>query len=121
VVDFLLDEHVNRVFETALRNRGHDIRRAKDQFGENTDDDELLRWCSENGRVFITNDKRDFRPLHESTDHAGIFLYHDHTLPDDDPEGLSRTVDEILSQYGIEELDNQLVDLDAWYDWFRTH
>jgi len=53
-------------------------------------------------------------------DHAGIFLYHDHTLPDTDPEGLSRTIDAICSQYGIEELDNQLVDLDAWYDWFRT-
>ena len=39
-------------------------------------------------------------------EHAGIFLYHDHPLPDTDPEGLSRTIDTICSQYGTEELDN---------------
>jgi hypothetical protein len=53
-------------------------------------------------------------------EHAGIFFYHGHPLPDTDSEGLSRTIDTICSQYGTEELDDQLVDLDAWYDRVRS-
>ena len=37
----LLDEHVGRIFERLLRERGHDVVQAKDQFGEHTTDAEL--------------------------------------------------------------------------------
>jgi hypothetical protein len=57
--------------------------------------------------------------LHQQEDHAGVLLVYDQALPDNDPEGLGRTVDEVISQYGTDGLANELVDLDAWYD--RLH
>lgn len=38
----LLDEHVGRVFERLLRERGHEVTQAKDQFGEYTSDADLV-------------------------------------------------------------------------------
>lgn len=32
----LLDEHVGRVFERVLQERGHNVEQAKDRFGEHT-------------------------------------------------------------------------------------
>ena len=43
----LLDEHVGRVFEALLRERGHAVEQAKDRFGEHTSDAELVEWCGE--------------------------------------------------------------------------
>lgn len=37
-VRMLLDEHVGRVFERLLRERGYDVEQAKDRFGEQTTD-----------------------------------------------------------------------------------
>ncbi|MFC7076827.1 MULTISPECIES: DUF5615 family PIN-like protein [Haloarcula] len=115
----LLDEHVGRVFERLLRERSHDVEQAKDRFGEHTNDDELVMRCGESGTVLVTNNAKDFEPLHHEYDHAGIFLYHEQTLPDTDPEGLARTVDEVLTQYGIDGVENQLVDLGEWYEWLH--
>ena len=50
----LLDEHVGRVFERLLRERGHDVMQAKDQFGEYTTDAELVEWCGESGVVLLS-------------------------------------------------------------------
>ena len=63
------------------------------------------------------NNARDFEPLHREYDHAGLFLYHDQKLPDSDPEGLARTVDEVFDQYGADGIENQLVDLGEWHEW----
>lgn len=115
----LLDEHVGRVFERLLDERGYDVEQAKDRFGEHTTDGELLAWCAENAVVLVTNNAKDFEPLHADRDHAGIFLYRDQRLPDKNPEGLARTVDEVFAQYGAEELENELVDLDRWLDWIQ--
>lgn len=41
-VSILLDEHVGRVFEHVLSERGYEVEQAKDVFGERTRDDELL-------------------------------------------------------------------------------
>jgi hypothetical protein len=117
--DILLDEHVGRVFERMLREYGHHVEQAKDRFGERTVDGELLRWCGENEYLFVTNNAKDFEPLHRSEDHAGLLLFYDNSLPDTDPEGLTRTVDEVIDQYGIDGLENELVDLGEWYDWLR--
>lgn len=115
----LLDEHVGRVFERLLRERGHDVDQAKDQFGEHTSDAELLAWCSENDAILLTNNAKDFESLHREYDHAGILLYYDQPRPDTDPEGLARTVDEVFDQYGFDGVKNQLVDLDEWYEWLH--
>jgi len=48
-----------------------------------------------------------------------MLLYHDQKLPDNDPEGLGRTVDEIFNQYGSTGIENELVDLDEWYEWLH--
>jgi len=116
----LLDEHVGRVFERVLTERRYEVQQAKDRFGEQTNDGELLEWCGEQDVVFLTNNAKDFERLHRDHDHAGLLLYHDQGLPDQDPEGLARTVDEVVSQYGFGGLENELVDLGEWYEWLHT-
>lgn len=116
---FLLDEHVGRVFERVLRERGHEVTQATDAFGEATADADLLHWCAETDTMLVTNDAKDFEPLHSETDHAGLLLYRDQSRPDADPEGLARAVDEVLAQYGREGVRNELVDLGEWYDWLH--
>ena len=113
----LLDEHVGRVLERLLRERGHEVRQAKDEFGEYTDDAALLEWCATNGVVLITNNAKDFEPLASEQPHAGVLLYYDQSLPATDPEGLARTIDEVFTQYGMAGVENELVDLDEWCDW----
>ena len=118
-VELLLDEHVSRLFEHVFRERGYQVLQAKDRFGEKTRDEELLQWCAENGVPLLTNDAKDFEMLHERNEHAGLFLYRTQHLPDDDPEGLARTVEVVLEQYGTAELANHVVDLDEWYEWLH--
>jgi hypothetical protein len=115
----LLDEHVGRVFERLLDERGHDVEQAKDRFGEHTSDAELMEWCAEHDAVLVTNNAKDFEPLHDEYDHAGLFLYYDQTLPDTDPEGLARTVDEVFNQHGVDGVETRLVDLGQWYEWLH--
>lgn len=91
----------------------------KTGFGEQTTDVDLLKWCSEHSFVLLTNNAKDFEPLHRDHDHAGVLLYRDPKLPDSDPEGLARVVDEVFDQYGAIGIENELVDLDEWYDWMR--
>jgi hypothetical protein len=67
----------------------------------------------------VKNNAKDFEPLHRTHDHAGLLLYYDQKLPDNDPEGLARTVDEVFNQYGSKAIRNELVDLDEWYDWLQ--
>lgn len=115
----LLDEHVGRIFERLLRERNHDVEQAKDRFGEHTSDTALVKWCAEHDTVLLTNNAKDFEPLHHEHDHAGLLLYYDQNLPDTDPEGLARTVDEIFDQYGTAGIENQLIDLGEWYEWLH--
>lgn len=115
----LLDEHVGRLFERVLRERGYDVEQAKDKLGEQTTDVDLLEWCTEHSALLLTNNAKDFVPLHGEHDHGGILLYYDQRLPDEDPEGLARTVDEVLTQYERAEIENELVDLGEWYDWLH--
>ena len=118
--DVLLDEHVNRVFERVLEERSFQVEQAKDRFGERTTDRELLRWCGENDVLLVTNNVKDFEPLHRRVDHAGLFVYHDQRLPDVDPEGLARTMEVILDQYESSGVADQLIDLEEWYEWLHS-
>lgn len=107
------------MFERVLRERGYRVEQAKDVFGERTTDEELLRWCGEHDVVLVTNNARDFEPPHRDRVHGGLFLYYTQSLPDEDPEGLARVVDEVLTQYGREGVRNELVDLGEWYEWLH--
>lgn len=42
--------------------------------------------------------------------------YYDQKLPEDDPEGIARTVDEVFTRYASTSIENELVGLDEWYD-----
>jgi DNA-binding phage protein len=64
--------------------------------------------------LLLSNNAKDFEALHHQQDHADILLYHDQSLPDDDPEGLARAVEEVIDQYGLAELANSVVELDEW-------
>jgi len=75
VTEILLDEHVGRIFERVLQERGYDVTQAKDLFGEWTDDAELLRWCADHDALLLSNNARDFEALHHQQEHAGILLY----------------------------------------------
>lgn len=119
VGDLLLDEHVGRVFERVLRERGFQVTQAKDQFGEQTTDTALLRWCGEHEVLLLSNNAKDFEKLNEQIAHAGLLLYRDQSLPDDDPEGLARTVETVFEQYGPDELGDSTVVLDVWYEWLH--
>jgi hypothetical protein len=70
----LLDEHVSRVFEHVLRDRGLEVTQAKDCFGEHTTDRDLLQWCGHNDGLLISNNAKDFEPLHREVEHAGVLL-----------------------------------------------
>jgi hypothetical protein len=83
----LLDEHVGRVFERVLRERGHEGVQAKDVFSEETNDVDLVHWCDENGSLLVTNNAADFEQLHTTIDHAGPLVYRDQSRPETDPEG----------------------------------
>lgn len=67
----------------------------------------------------MSNNARDCESLHRNVEHAGVLLYYDQTLPDDDPEGLARAVDAVLDQDGPAELRNDVVELDEWYEWLQ--
>lgn len=118
-VRILLDEHVGRLFERMLRERGYDVDQAKDRFGERTADADLLSWCTENGAVLLTNNAKDFEPLHRNRDHGGILLYRDQDLSDSDPEGLARAIDEVFHRYGPDGVEDELVEVDEWYGWLH--
>jgi hypothetical protein len=118
-VQILLDEHVGRIFERLLRERGYVVEQAKDRLGERTSDAELIAWCGEHRTVLLTNNAKDFESLHDEYSHAGMFIYYDQKLPDNDPEGLARTVDEVFNQYGRDGVADRIVDLGEWYEWLH--
>lgn len=115
----LLDEHVGRVIERVLKERGYDVEQAKDVFGEGVPDREVLQRCRDKGSVVLTNNAKDFEPLHRDEKHSGMILYRDQKLPDVDPEGLARAIEEVFDQYGTDGLENSLVHIDNWYS--RLH
>lgn len=83
---FLTDEHVPRVFVTALRSNDHTVSRAIDVFGEGTDDEELLHYCVEHDLLLITHDRKDFSGnTAERVTHNGILLYTDPVYLRDHP------------------------------------
>lgn len=112
---FLTDEHVPSVFVTTLRSRGYDVRTAKAEFGEATNDDDLLHYCAETDRTLVTHDKKDFAgETGELIDHAGIVVYTDANYLRDAPERAVDTLERVLAHYPLAELRNEVIWLDQW-------
>lgn len=111
---------MNRAFERVLREEGIEVVQAKDEVGEQTTDEPLLEWCAENQYIIITNNLKDFKPLHEQRDHQGILAYSDQGLPDRIPEGLARAIIAVIEQYDTTEFENEFADLGEWYDWLHS-
>lgn len=109
----LADEHVPRVFVTALRSSGYDVTYAHERHGQETDDVALLADCVETGRLFVTND-RDFADLGEHHDHAGIVIYTDRNRLLDRPLTAVTALDRLVSHYSPADLNGTVEWLDAW-------
>lgn len=52
----LTDEHISKALIKTLRDRGWDVVRAVDVFGQRTDDKILFEYAAEKGRVLVTTD-----------------------------------------------------------------
>ncbi|WP_177227579.1 DUF5615 family PIN-like protein [Halomicrobium zhouii] len=50
-MQFLTDEHVPRVFISALCSNGHEVLRANGALGEGTDDEQQIEFCADDGRI----------------------------------------------------------------------
>ncbi|MDL5362027.1 DUF5615 family PIN-like protein [Halalkalicoccus sp. NIPERK01] len=91
------------------------VLRTKDVFGENTRDDELLRYCATEGYVLITHDRKDFGgETGRSIEHDDIVIYTDANYLRNHPEHAVGTLERILSYYPLNELADELVWLDQW-------
>ena len=75
----LLDEQLSPEIAKQLRRRGHDVLSVAEAGLRGHDDAAVLVWASSQERAVVTNNIRDFRPLHadclsRSTSHYGIIL-----------------------------------------------
>jgi hypothetical protein len=75
----LLDEHFSLAVAEQLRERGHDVVGVYEVGLGGLDDRQVLSWAAVQRRAVVTNNIKDFRPLHASylttgTAHYGIVL-----------------------------------------------
>ena len=112
---FLTDEHVPSVFITTLQSNGFSVLRAKDVYGEATQDEQLLKHCAKDGHLFITHDKKDFGgTIGDSVNHAGIIIYTDPVMLRREPESTVQIIERILEYYPSDQLKGERVWLDQW-------
>lgn len=118
-VSFCTDEHVPSVFVTTLRSSGYDVVKANDVFGEATTDEKLLEYCTDEGHVFVTNDKKDFSgEIGTHLDHAGIIIYTDPVFLRDSPAKAVRLIERVFEFYPPSELHGERVWLEQWREQF---
>ena len=75
----LLDEHLSPAIAEKLRARGHDVVTVVEVGLAGATDERVLAWAVREQRAVVTNNIRDFRPLHAdslrtSSLHYGIVL-----------------------------------------------
>jgi predicted nuclease of predicted toxin-antitoxin system len=84
-VKLLLDEHYSPAIAEQLQERGYDVIPVAERSGaahahlRQRSDEELLHWARHDGRVLVTENVRDFMPLHQAflargDVHAGILF-----------------------------------------------
>ncbi len=69
-----LDENVPEHMKTRLEAEGHNVVLSREIAARGTPDKKLLRLCSQERRVLLTNDS-DFDRLHRTQHHEGILRY----------------------------------------------
>ncbi len=88
----LLDEHYSPAIAEQLQKRGYDVLpvaergRIEHAHLRQQSDEDLLRWARDEGRVLVTENVRDFMPLHQAfltrgDVHAGILFTSPRTFP----------------------------------------
>jgi predicted nuclease of predicted toxin-antitoxin system len=75
----LLDEQLSPAVVEQLKARGHDVVSAAEAGLAAVADGQVLAWAARDRRALVTNNIKDFRPLHAdylkmSTTHYGIVL-----------------------------------------------
>lgn len=89
-----MDEMFTLAIGRELRVLGHDVVAVKEVDGAaGMDDRQLFEWASQERRVVITENVRDFMPLHveclrDGSEHAGLIFTSDHRYP----RGIGATV-----------------------------
>jgi len=53
---FLLDENVHAKSTSVLRDQGHDVRHVVESELRGKPDDDLIQFCNEDNRIFVTRD-----------------------------------------------------------------
>jgi len=94
-----------------LRSNGYNVVRAREVFGEGTDDEELLEYCESEGHLLITHDKKDFASQESD---AGVVVYTDSVFLRDEPEAAVWAVERVLNAYPLSELRGEVVWLSQW-------
>jgi len=91
-VKLLLDEHYSPAIADQLQKREYDVlpvaerSRVEHAHLHQRSDEELLIWARDEGRVLVTENVRDFMPLHQDflarrDVHAGILFTSPRTFP----------------------------------------
>jgi predicted nuclease of predicted toxin-antitoxin system len=78
---FLLDENVDPKVATYLEKEELFAVHVRDTLGQGADDeDDVIPYAREHDLVIVTSDVKDFGGL-PTTDHAGVVLLYDDTMP----------------------------------------
>jgi hypothetical protein len=118
-VKLLLDEMLSPAFARELRSRGHDVEPVAGHADrEARSDPEVLALARAEHRAIVTNNLRDFRPLHyeaitpgEAGHFGMIFMPGSYRRTRADTGRIIAAVEAILTQYPGE---NDLVNGEAW-------
>jgi uncharacterized protein DUF5615 len=118
-VKLLLDEMLSPAIARELRSRGHDVQAvAGDPDREALSDPGVLALARAEHRAVVTNNLRDFRPLHHEaitpggTGHFGmIFIPSSYRRTRADTGRIVAALEAILTQYPG---DNDLANGEAW-------
>ena len=106
-----LDHDVDVAFAAHLRRLGHDVLTTREVGHAESLDEQQLAFATQQGRVFLTHNRRDFRRLHRQWNeagrrHSGIIIS-SHLLLDE----LERRFLRLLATYTEADMQGRLIPL----------
>jgi predicted nuclease of predicted toxin-antitoxin system len=110
----LLDEHIPPQVARLLRRRGFDVVAMQEWRGGiyvSRPDEEILLAAQQEQRTLVTYDVRSIpgllaRFLDAGTEHAGVILINQKTVPSQDVAGIARSLERLLRLHGDRSLRN---------------
>jgi hypothetical protein len=101
----LADEHIDPLVATYLRKMGHDVALARSysqsKAGDGHTDLKVLAFAKQEGRAVVTENWRDFLPLHRADpDHAGIIACKVYPDAKSQAKEIDRAIRAVLSSNG---------------------